>query len=104
MIFLRMIFKFDKRLLMFLSKTICFPLARHSHFHGVAILDFSRAEIQENFNDLISVYSGSGKHQGSSGRKVGEQTPEIQSRSPVTETRNLEIQDGKDVDVLRRPG
>ena len=44
MIFLRMIFKFDKRLLMFLSKTICFPLARHSHFHGVAILDFSRAE------------------------------------------------------------
>ena len=31
------------------------------------------------------------------------QTSEIHSRSLRTETRNLEIQDGEDVDVLRRP-
>ena len=34
---------------------------------------------------------------------VGEQTAWIQSRTLRTETRNLKIQDGKDVDVLRRP-
>ena len=34
---------------------------------------------------------------------VGGQTSEIQSRSLRTETRTLEIQDGEDVDVLRRP-
>ena len=35
---------------------------------------------------------------------VGEQTSGIQSRSLRAETRNLEIQDGEDVDVLQRPG
>ena len=34
---------------------------------------------------------------------VGDQTFGKQSRSPRTETRNLEIQGGEDVDVLRRP-
>ena len=33
-----------------------------------------------------------------------EQTSEIQSLNLRTETRNLEIQDGKDVDVLQKPG
>ena len=35
---------------------------------------------------------------------VGGQSFEIQSRSLRTERRNLENQDGEDVDVLRRPG
>ena len=35
---------------------------------------------------------------------VGGQTFGIETRSLGTETRNLEIQDGEDVDVLRRPG
>ena len=35
---------------------------------------------------------------------VGEQTFGVETRSLGTETRNLEIQDGEDVDVLRRPG
>ena len=35
---------------------------------------------------------------------VGGQASGIQSRCLRTETRNLEIQDGEDVDVLRRPG
>ena len=34
---------------------------------------------------------------------VGGQTFGIETRSLGTETRNLEIQDGEDVDVLRRP-
>ena len=38
-------------------KTTFFRLARHSHFHGVAVLDFSRAELQENSNDPIWVYA-----------------------------------------------
>ena len=35
---------------------------------------------------------------------VGEQTSGIPSRNFWAETWNLEIQDGEDVDVLRRPG
>ena len=35
---------------------------------------------------------------------IGEQISGIQSRSLWTETRNLKIQDGEDVDVLRRSG
>ena len=35
---------------------------------------------------------------------VGGQTSGIQNSSLRAETRNLEIQDGEDVDVLRRPG
>ena len=33
----------------------------------------------------------------------GEQTSRIETRTPRTETRNLKILDGEDVDVLRRP-
>ena len=35
---------------------------------------------------------------------VGGQASRIQTKSLRTETRNLKIQDGEDVDVLRRPG
>ena len=35
---------------------------------------------------------------------VGGQTFGIETRSLGTETSNLEIQDGEDVNVLRRPG
>ena len=34
---------------------------------------------------------------------VADQAPRIQSRSLKTEARNLEIQVGEEVDVLRRP-
>ena len=34
---------------------------------------------------------------------LGEQTSGIETRSLRTGTRNLKIQDGEDVDVLRRP-
>ena len=35
---------------------------------------------------------------------LGKQLSEIETRSLRTETRNLKIQDGEDVDVLKRPG